>query len=102
MYAYIYKPVFAQIAMLNLQTESAQAQRTTILINKSDWEFIKAKRLKPTNLLRAKIAELKKRDAGEGIDWEAATEKLRAKLERICEAMAGSLTSEQYRKIMQA
>lgn len=86
--------------MIDFSPPSRTAHRTTILINKKDWDFIHSRGLKPTNLLRAKIQELKKREEGSCIDYEAANARLRDKLERICGAMEGILTQEQVQKIL--
>lgn len=78
--------------------KSKTAHRTTILINKEDWEFLKTTKLKPTNLLRSKIDEL--RNKGFSTDWEKAATRMREKLEKVCGSMAETLTPEQYNKIM--
>jgi len=84
------------------QNASSRAHRTTILINDEDWRFIKPKGLKPTNLLRKKIQELRMREAGERVDWEASAQRLQAKLERTCEAMAKVLTKKQFSEILKS
>lgn len=87
---------------INLKTESARAHRTTVLINEADHEFMKAKKYKPTNLLRAKIQELKKRDDGSHIDYERANEKLHLKINKMLEAMQKVITEEQFKQIITA
>lgn len=81
---------------------SKRAHKTTLLINREDWEFIKSHGYKPTNLLRKKISELRKKHAGESTDWEKAATTLREKLEKVCQSMADNMTPEQFKKIMAA
>lgn len=77
-------------------TESSRAHRTTILINALDWKFLRERGLKPTNLLRKKIHELR----GDGVDFEKANEILRAKLTKITNAMEKELTDKTFIKIL--
>lgn len=81
-----------------IEGKSKTAHRTTILINREDWKFLQTTKLKPTNLLRKKIDEM--RNKGFATDWEKAATRMREKLEKVCGSMAEILTPEQYNKIM--
>jgi len=43
---------------MKTRTFEKKSVRTTILIDKLDWDFIQEKGFKPTNLLRIKVKEL--------------------------------------------
>ena len=81
--------------------------RTTVLIDDdkaplNDLEYIKSKGLKPTNLLRVKIKELRLRDEGaptvKGLQKNMKA--LQAKLQKFCEAMEQTLSKEDFDKIL--
>ena len=79
--------------------------RTTILIDcdrdpHDDLQFIVQRGLKPTNLLRSKIKELKERELGLGINFEVVNKKLHTRLDRLCKALEDTLSKEDFDKIM--
>lgn len=76
---------------------SSQAHRTTILINKEDWAFLKKTRFKPTSLLRVKIKELKR---GGGIDWEERAEKLALKLNKTFNILERKLPEKEFIQLL--
>ena len=62
--SFIHRRRFDKMPLFLEAKPSATAHKTTLLINKEDWEFIKRRGLKPTNLLRSKIHEIKDREEG--------------------------------------
>ena len=75
--------------------------RTTILIDKSDYDFMKEKHYKATALLRVKIQELKARARGESVDYKLASEKIRNKFDKLLEKLAEILTDDQFKAILE-
>ena len=75
---------------------SYRAHRTTILINDPDWKWIKKRGLKPTNLLRRKIQELKKADEEGDVDFKKVAENFRRRFEQIKEKLQSVLSEKQF------
>ena len=98
-YTYIFKRFFRKSVMF-YKTESSQAHKTTLLINKADWDFLQEYHYKPTALLRVKIQELRKIKCGESVDHEKINEKLKIKIRNLCDSMAKVLTEKQFKEIM--
>ena len=80
--------------------KSKTAHRTTILINKEDWEFLSKYGYKPTNLLRKKIKELQREKEGMSIDFEKANARLVKLNQTIFDTLAANLSEEEYNKIL--
>ena len=80
--------------------------RTTILIDcdrvpHDDLQYINAKGFKPTNLLRAKIKELKNKDLYGEVNYKEANERLHNRLTKLCEVLEQVLSKEHFNSIMQ-
>ena len=80
--------------------------RTTILIDNDhepndDWKYLQKRGLKPTNLLRKKIKDLKETDLYGNVDYKEANERLHARLTKLCEILNKILSKEQFEEIMQ-
>lgn len=80
--------------------------RTTILIDndvepRDDWAYLNQKGLKPTNLLRKKIQELKEKDLYGAVDYKVANERMHLRLTKLCEILEQVLSKKQFEEIMQ-
>lgn len=80
--------------------KSKTAHRTTILINKEDWEFLAKYGYKPTNLLRKKIKELQREKEGMSIDFEKANARLVKLNEKIFETLGEMLNEKDYNRVL--
>lgn len=82
--------------------------RTSVLIDNeplppfNDWKFIKERGLKPTNLLRAKIKELRLREEGQPDAKELIkrNQKIAAQLQLTFDVMNNLLSQEQVLQII--
>lgn len=83
-----------------------KSHRTTILIDndvepRDDWKWINLRGLKPTNLLRKKIKELRETELYGNINYKEANDKLHKRLASLCEAIESVLSKKQFEEIMQ-
>jgi len=82
-----------------------RSHRTTILIDddlapRDDWKWLSVRGLKPTNLLRKKIKEMREAEQFGNINYKEANEKIHKRLEALCRAMEDTLNKKQFDEIM--